>query len=162
RERSRVVLETDGFLAISPWASRGPFELLVLPREHRSVFEQTTPHELRGLADALRASLRKLDLALDKPACNFYLHTLPLRGPASVHPPAEPLVRPQGAVRRVRQGLSRQPQAIRAALRGVLGSGQADQLPARLRARARLAGGPDAAHPEAGLGGAAGAVQVAQ
>ena len=83
RERSRVVLETDGFLAFSPWASRGPFELLVLPREHRSVFEQSTPHELRGLADALRASLRKLDLALDKPACNFYLHTLPLREPAA-------------------------------------------------------------------------------
>jgi len=79
RERSRVVLETDGFVALSPWAARGPFELLVLPREHRSIFEQSTAAELRGLAAALRLALRKLDLALNKPAYNFYLHTLPLR-----------------------------------------------------------------------------------
>jgi len=83
RERSRVVLETDGFVALSPWAARGPFELLVLPREHRSIFEQSTAAELRGLAGALRLALRKLDLALDKPAYNFYLHTLPLREPPS-------------------------------------------------------------------------------
>ncbi|MFL5312087.1 MAG: DUF4931 domain-containing protein, partial [Myxococcales bacterium] len=83
RERSRVVLETDGFVALCPWAARGPFELLVLPREHRSIFEQSTAAELRGLADALRLSLRKLDLALEKPAYNFYLHTLPLREPPS-------------------------------------------------------------------------------
>jgi UDPglucose--hexose-1-phosphate uridylyltransferase len=83
RERSRLVLETDGFVALSPWASRSPFELLVLPREHRSIFEQSTAQEVRGLAEALRLCLRKLDLALDKPACNFYLHTLPLREPAS-------------------------------------------------------------------------------
>jgi UDPglucose--hexose-1-phosphate uridylyltransferase len=83
RERSRVVLETDGFVALSPWAARGPFELLVLPREHRSVFEQSTAAELHGLAGALRLALRKLDLALNKPAYNFYLHTLPLREPPS-------------------------------------------------------------------------------
>ncbi len=83
RERSRVVLETDGFVALSPWASRAPFELLVLPREHRSVYEQSTAQEVRGLAEALRLSLRKLDLALDKPAYSFYLHTLPLREPPS-------------------------------------------------------------------------------
>ena len=83
RDRSRVVLETDGFVALSPFAARGPFELLILPREHRSIFEHSSPAELRGLADALRLSLRKLDLALSKPAYNFYLHSLPLREPPS-------------------------------------------------------------------------------
>jgi UDPglucose--hexose-1-phosphate uridylyltransferase len=83
RERSRVVLETDGYVALTPWASRGPFELWVLPREHRSIFEQSTAPQLRALAEALRLSLRKLDLALEKPAYNLYLHTLPLREPAS-------------------------------------------------------------------------------
>jgi UDPglucose--hexose-1-phosphate uridylyltransferase len=83
RERSRVVLETDGFIALSPFAARGPFELLILPREHRSIFEQSSAAELRSLANALRLSLRKLDLALDKPAYNFYLHSLPLREPPS-------------------------------------------------------------------------------
>jgi UDPglucose--hexose-1-phosphate uridylyltransferase len=79
RDRSRVVLETDGYVALCPFAARGPFELLILPREHRSIFEQSSPAEVRGLADALRLSLRKLDLALEKPAYNFYLHSLPLR-----------------------------------------------------------------------------------
>lgn len=83
RERSRVVLETDGFFALSPFAARGPFELLILPREHASIFERSSAAQLRGLADALRLSLRKLDLALEKPAYNFYLHSLPLREPPS-------------------------------------------------------------------------------
>jgi UDPglucose--hexose-1-phosphate uridylyltransferase len=81
RERSRVVLETDGFIVLSPFASRGPFELLILPREHRSIFEQSSASELRSLAAALRLSLRKLDLAVGKPAYNFYVHSLPLREP---------------------------------------------------------------------------------
>jgi UDPglucose--hexose-1-phosphate uridylyltransferase len=83
RERSRVVLETDGFLTLSPFAARGPFELLILPREHRSSFEQSSAAELRSLANALRLSLRKLDRALEKPSYNFYLHSLPLREPPS-------------------------------------------------------------------------------
>jgi UDPglucose--hexose-1-phosphate uridylyltransferase len=83
RERSRVVLETDLFIALSPFASRGPFELLILPREHRSIFEQSSAAELRSLAAALRLSLRKLDLAIGKPAYNFYVHSLPLREPPS-------------------------------------------------------------------------------
>src|SRR5262245_66420774 len=29
---------------LAPWAARGPFELTVLPREHRSIFEQSTAH----------------------------------------------------------------------------------------------------------------------
>jgi UDPglucose--hexose-1-phosphate uridylyltransferase len=83
RERSRVVLETDGYVALCPFAARAPFELLILPREHRSIFEQSNAAELRGLADALRLSMRKLDLALEKPAYNFYLHSSPLREPPS-------------------------------------------------------------------------------
>ena len=44
-----------------------------------SFFERSSAAELQSLARALRLSLRKLDLALDKPAYNFYLHGLPLR-----------------------------------------------------------------------------------
>jgi UDPglucose--hexose-1-phosphate uridylyltransferase len=100
KERSRVVLETDGFCAIAPFAGRTPFELLVLPREHRSSFEHSADSDLRGLAEALRLSLRKLDLALEKPAYNLYLHTLPLREPAAEwyhwHVEVKPLLTLQG------------------------------------------------------------------
>jgi UDPglucose--hexose-1-phosphate uridylyltransferase len=82
-ERTRVVDENDGFVVLSPYAARSPFELLVLPREHRSSFESSTGAELRSFAAALRTAIRKLDLALERPAYNFWLHTQPMREPAS-------------------------------------------------------------------------------
>src|SRR5207237_638826 len=78
-----VRLRSALFFKNSGWAARSTFEVWVLPREHRSNFEQSSPAELAGLAQAIRLALRKLDLALERPAYNFYLHTLPLREPAA-------------------------------------------------------------------------------
>lgn len=80
-QRVRVVHENDGFVVLSPYAARSPFELWILPRQHRAIFEQAEPRELLLFAEALRTVLRKLDVALERPAYNFYLHTLPLREP---------------------------------------------------------------------------------
>ncbi len=82
-DRKRVVHETDKFVALSPWAARTPFELWVLPKEHHSRFEDCGSAELTGFAEVLRTTLRKLARALDRPAYNFWLHTLPLREGAS-------------------------------------------------------------------------------
>jgi len=82
-QKSRLVIDSGQFIAFEPYAARTPFELLVLPREHRSAFERSSAEELSALASALRTALRKLDLALDRPAYNLYLHTLPLREPPS-------------------------------------------------------------------------------
>ena len=54
-----------------------------IPRAHGSSFESSTGQELRGAADALRTILRKIDVALEKPAYNLYLHTMPLREAAN-------------------------------------------------------------------------------
>ena len=78
-DKERVVLESDGAVVLSPWAARSPFELWILPREHRSSFESATEQELRAVADSLRTVLRKIDVALEKPAFNLFLHTMPLR-----------------------------------------------------------------------------------
>lgn len=78
-DRERVVLESDGAVVLSPWAARSPFEVWILPRNHRSSFESATGPELRVVADALRTVLRKVDIALEKPAFNLFLHTMPLR-----------------------------------------------------------------------------------
>lgn len=83
RERTRIVAENDAFVVLSPYAARNAFELLILPREHRSSFERSTPAELRSFAAALRIALRKLDLALERPAYHFWLHTQPMREPPS-------------------------------------------------------------------------------
>ena len=81
RDKERVVLESEGAVALSPWAARSPFELWILPRAHRSSFESAGESELRAAAEALRTLLRKVDVALEKPAFNLFLHTMPLREP---------------------------------------------------------------------------------
>jgi UDPglucose--hexose-1-phosphate uridylyltransferase len=81
RDRERMVLESEAAVVLSPWAARSPFELWLLPRDHRSSFESATGSELRALAEMLRTVLRKIDLALEKPALNLFLHTMPLREP---------------------------------------------------------------------------------
>jgi UDPglucose--hexose-1-phosphate uridylyltransferase len=85
RDKERVVAETEGAVALSPWAARSPFEVWLLPRAHRSSFETATGPELRAIADQLRALLRKVDVALEKPAINLFLHTMPLREPLNDH-----------------------------------------------------------------------------
>jgi UDPglucose--hexose-1-phosphate uridylyltransferase len=79
RDKERVVLESDGAMVLSPWAARSPFELWILPRAHRSSYESASGQQLRAIGDALRTVLRKVDVALEKPAFNLFLHTMPLR-----------------------------------------------------------------------------------
>lgn len=81
RAGERVVLESEGMVVLSPYAARSPFELWIAPRDHRSSFESMDPAGLRQAAEALRVVLRKIDVALDKPAYNLLLHTMPLREP---------------------------------------------------------------------------------
>ena len=63
------------------WAARSPFELLIFPREHGSSFETAAADEVHAVAEALRVLLRKIDVALEKPAFHLFLHTMPLREP---------------------------------------------------------------------------------
>jgi len=79
REKERVVLEAEGAVALAPWAARSPFETWIFPRRHRSSFESAEAPELRAVAETLRTLLRKMDVALEKPAYSLYLHTMPLR-----------------------------------------------------------------------------------
>jgi len=76
--RNRVVAENDAFLAITPFASRFPFELSILPKNHQSVFEDSRKHEFEQLASILKDMLMRLDKVLDFPAYNFIIHTSPI------------------------------------------------------------------------------------
>ncbi len=81
RDKERVVLESEDAVVLSPWAARSPFELWILPRDHHSSFETAPREQLRAVAEALRTVLRKVDVALEKPAFNLFLQTMPLREP---------------------------------------------------------------------------------
>jgi UDPglucose--hexose-1-phosphate uridylyltransferase len=75
----RVIYENPGFVVLAPYAPKFPFETWVLPKTHGSHYEDAPRAQLAQLADALRVSLRKLNIALDDPPYNFMLHTAPFQ-----------------------------------------------------------------------------------
>ncbi len=85
QEGGRVILDQDGFMALSPFAPRFPFETWILPTVHRSRYEDTPPGDFARLAAAVRQVLGRMGQFLDDPPYNFMLHSAPLRGPALDH-----------------------------------------------------------------------------
>jgi UDPglucose--hexose-1-phosphate uridylyltransferase len=85
RDRVRVVHEEGGFVALSPFAPRFPFETWILPVTHRSSFEDSPVEELTPLATLLSRVLRALSRYLGDPPYNFMLHSAPLRTPSLDH-----------------------------------------------------------------------------
>jgi UDPglucose--hexose-1-phosphate uridylyltransferase len=75
----RLVWEDDGSVAFAPWASRSPFEVWVVPRQHASDFGRASNADVRQTAEALRNVLARLSASLDGPPFNLVLHTAPLR-----------------------------------------------------------------------------------
>jgi UDPglucose--hexose-1-phosphate uridylyltransferase len=85
QEGGRVILDQDGFMALSPFAPRFPFETWILPTAHRSRYEDTPPGDFPRLAAAVRQVLGRMGQFLDDPPYNFMLHSAPLRAPALDH-----------------------------------------------------------------------------
>jgi UDPglucose--hexose-1-phosphate uridylyltransferase len=73
----RVVLESPGFVAVCPYASRFPFEIWILPKRHASHYESLARHSADELGTVLKNVLGRLETALDKPAYNYIIHTAP-------------------------------------------------------------------------------------
>jgi UDPglucose--hexose-1-phosphate uridylyltransferase len=82
----RIAIETDGYVALNPFASALPFETWVLPRRHGHDFTRTDDAELRGLAVVLSDLLRRMRALLDDPPYNLVLHTAPNPHPRPGHP----------------------------------------------------------------------------
>jgi len=75
--RARVVFENKDFLVMAPWAPIFPFELWVLPRGHRPVFEESSDSLIHSLAESVKNAMVKLDIVLEQPNFNLVLHTNP-------------------------------------------------------------------------------------
>jgi UDPglucose--hexose-1-phosphate uridylyltransferase len=78
RDGVRVIAESADFVAIAPYAPRFPFETWLLPRRHRSRFEDTTPGEFAGLARMLKDTLQRMNATLLSPPYNLIVHSAPL------------------------------------------------------------------------------------
>ena len=76
-ERERIVQENEQFVAFCPYASRVPFEVWVMPREHSPYFENSGPAEREALAEVLRDVLARLYVGLHDPPYNYFVHSAP-------------------------------------------------------------------------------------
>lgn len=82
---ARVVLETEHFLAVCPYAPRFPFETWIVPRRHASHFETSEIPLVENLSWVLRTVVRKMDKTLERPPYNYVLHTAPLHESSMAH-----------------------------------------------------------------------------
>ena len=82
-DNTRLVLETDHLVVISPYAPRFPFETWIVPKRHASHFEEADIATVQSLGSATRTLIRKLDKVLERPPFNFMLHTAPIQEPPS-------------------------------------------------------------------------------
>ncbi len=74
----RVLVSTDDYVVVSPYASQVPYQLRILPREHQSSFGRVAPARLGRLAEVLLEALVRLDRALGAPPFNITLGTAPV------------------------------------------------------------------------------------
>jgi UDPglucose--hexose-1-phosphate uridylyltransferase len=75
----RLVMQSERFTVIQPYAPRFPFETWILPKKHESHFEESDSSLLQDMAWVLRSTMRKIDKALERPAYNFMLHSAPVQ-----------------------------------------------------------------------------------
>jgi UDPglucose--hexose-1-phosphate uridylyltransferase len=73
----RVITETGDIVTLAPYASRFPFEAILLPRQHGARFEDAPRSQVESLARAIKAILMRIDRALEHPAYNLIVHSAP-------------------------------------------------------------------------------------
>ncbi len=74
----RIVRETEGFLAVSPFASRYPFETWVLPKAHLHDFGTLDDTGLQDLGDLLHNVLHRIVRLVPDTEYSTVLHSSPL------------------------------------------------------------------------------------
>jgi len=77
-EGTRVVLESEHFVAYVQFATFTPFSFLIMPRRHMACFAEMNDAEAADLARILRRSLAKLHHGLADPDFNYVVRTAPV------------------------------------------------------------------------------------
>ena len=82
---TRIILETEHYVAFCPYAARFAFETWIVPKKHGSHFEGVEIPEVKNLGWMLRAVIRKVDKVLERPAYNLMIHSAPVQEGAMAH-----------------------------------------------------------------------------
>ncbi len=75
--QQRIVLVSEHFVVFAPYASRFPFELMILPRHHGHAMSSATPQEMADLAACLHDVGHRIKQVLEDPPFNLVFHTAP-------------------------------------------------------------------------------------
>ena len=77
-DRKRIVCENDNFVTICPYASRFPFEMMILPKKHGRILSSDSEITITDFAKIIKTTLSKLRIALNSPAYNAIFNYLPV------------------------------------------------------------------------------------
>ncbi|MDP3992766.1 MAG: galactose-1-phosphate uridylyltransferase [bacterium] len=73
----RIIAENEHYIAFVQYAARFPFETWILPKYQASRFDKISAAQLASLIPVLAKAMTKINLALNEPALNFYIHSAP-------------------------------------------------------------------------------------
>lgn len=74
----RVIYENESFIVFVPFAPRFPYEVWILPKEHRHSFAEIKEEETLHLANSLKEVMTRYAKVLNRPPYNYIIHTSPI------------------------------------------------------------------------------------
>ncbi len=77
--KERLIIDIDGFIAITPFAARFPFEVWIMPKKHSADFTNLEMSQRLDLGRIIKKVLAKLKVGLNDPPYNYVFHTAPFR-----------------------------------------------------------------------------------
>ena len=78
--KKRLVTQNDSFVAICPWASFVPYQILIIPKIHNPNISYLSSQEITDLAQILQEVLRKLYICLSDPDYNYFIRNYKNKG----------------------------------------------------------------------------------
>ena len=78
KSKERLVHVNDKYLAVAPYASVVPYNIVIYPKEHQSCFAEISKEDLLDLAGVLQIVLKKLYYFLNDPDYNFVIDSSPI------------------------------------------------------------------------------------
>ena len=73
--QKRIIFENSKFIALAPYASSVPYNIIIYPRDHQACFAEIRDKDITLLAGILQEVLGKLYVLLDDPDYNFVIDT---------------------------------------------------------------------------------------
>lgn len=77
KDGSRVIARNEDFIALCPYASRFPFEVLIAPLAHHHTFADISAGQIKSLTRIMKDMLTRLKVSLNDPPYNFVFHVAP-------------------------------------------------------------------------------------